>query len=166
MSGNSGAKGLTEGENGLWIRASGVDEVLIGCLGVAVKAGFAWISLTVAVAAVFQSEHVCGHISEEFVDGGAIGHVRRIAMEREKCEFGLVVGNPPGVEFRAIGSSEPNILDRQSAWMPVAVEPTWIIREKDQAGFKYADKGQHQEVANKNVDQEHQGSAAEMLCWL
>ena len=150
MSGHGSSQGLAEAEDGLRVHASRVYKILKGCISVAVKSGLTWLAFTSAIATVFQGEYICRRVSEEFIDGRTIGNIAGITVEGQKCVFGFVVRNPPSVQLYAVGRSQPNILDRQSARTPIAREPTWIAWEKYQTGFEYPDKCQHRDIANEN----------------
>ena len=132
VGGDGSSKGLTEGDEGIRVEALRCDQILICGLGVKIDAGFAGFAFAVTVAAVLEGEDVGGQIVEEFVGGGAIGHVGGIAMEGEEGEFGLGMRNPPGMELDAIGSDEPNVLNGQRTRVPVAFEARGIVGEKDE----------------------------------
>jgi hypothetical protein len=127
---------LAERDDGLEIEASCFDEVLIGRLGVQVKAGFSRVAFAVAVAAIFQRKDVCGRVAQELVGGSAIGDIGGVPVECEKSEFCVRIGNPPGMQPGAVGSGNPDVLRAKRARMPVAFEAAWIVGEENHAALR------------------------------
>src|SRR5579859_8185960 len=122
MSGHGGSQRLTEGEYGPRVFAFTVDQIRKRCIDVAVKPRLAWLSLASAVTAVFQCKNVRRSISKKLVDAGTVGYIAGVAVKSQECEFGVLVGNPPSVELHAIRRRQPNIVNRQTARMPIASE--------------------------------------------
>jgi len=84
-------------------------------------------------------------------------------MKGEESELGVVMGNPPRVQLDAVGGCEPNVLNRQSPGMPVAIQAVWVVREKDQVTFENADKRQDQAIADENCKKEVQEAAVKVF---
>ena len=84
-------------------------------------------------------------------------------MKGEESELGVVMGNPTCVQLDAVGGCEPNVLNRQSPGMPVAIQAVWVVREKDQVLFENADKRQDQAIADENCKKEVQEAAVKVF---
>jgi len=127
---------------------------LVGSVGVLVQGALTGCAFAVTVAAVFEGEDVGGDGVEEFVGGGAVGDVGGIAVESEEGEFGLIVGDPPGVEFCVVGGSQVNVLDGEIAGVPVAFEAARVVGEEDQMGFEEADRYECDYVGDQDGEEE------------
>ncbi len=97
MGGDGGAEGLSERNDRFAVDAFCVHEVFVGRFGIAVDAGFVRFSFAVAITPVFQGKDVCGCAAEKFVSGCSVGDVGGVAVQGEKSEFRVVLGNPPCV---------------------------------------------------------------------
>src|SRR5882762_6414657 len=143
MSSHRGSQRLAEGDDCLWILAFRVHEIQVSGVGIAIDAALTWLPFTSPVSAIFQCQNIRRHISEKFVNRGAISDIPCVAVKREKRKLGSLIGNPPGVQLCAIVRSKPNILSAQPARVPITPKPIRIIREEDQPRFKYAAQRQH-----------------------
>src|SRR5437879_3362190 len=102
MSSDSGSQRLAEGNDSFWIYAFCVHEIQVSYVGIAINAALAWCPITSPVSAIFQCQNIRRHISKKFVNRGAISDIPCVAVEREKRKQGSLIGNPPGVQLRAI----------------------------------------------------------------
>src|SRR5712671_1946783 len=102
MSSHSGPQRLAEGNDSLWIYAFCVHEIQVSCVGVAIDSALARCPFTSPVSAIFQCQNIRRRISEKFVNRGAISDIPCVAVEREKRKLRSLIGNPPGVQLRAI----------------------------------------------------------------
>ena len=78
-------------------------EVVVRGAGVEIKAWFAGFPCTVPITTIFECEYISGPVSKKFVDGGPVGDISCVSVKSQKREFGVFIGNPPAVEFGAIG---------------------------------------------------------------
>src|SRR6267154_914964 len=131
MSSHSGSQRLAEGNDSFWIYTFCIHEIQVSCVRIAIDAALARLPITSPVSAIFQCQNIRRRISEKFVNRGAISDIPCVAVEREKRKLRRVIGNPPGVQLRAIIRSKPNILSAQPVRVPVAPKPIRIIREED-----------------------------------
>src|SRR6266853_2266075 len=120
MSSHRGSQRLAEGDDCLWILAFRVHEIQVSCVGIAIDAALTWLPFTSAISAIFQCQNIHRHIPKKFVNHGPISDIPGIPVEREKCKFRSLIGNPPSVELRAIIRSKPDILSAQPARDPIA----------------------------------------------
>jgi len=84
---------LAVGDDFAWVDGFGVDQILVGGVGVFVQAQLAGRAFAVAVAAVFEGEDVGGGIAEEFVGrcrGWAI--LEALAVEGQEGELAWSLG--------------------------------------------------------------------------
>src|SRR6266850_8232426 len=102
MSSHSGSQRLAERNDSFWIYAFCAHEIEVGCVGIAIDAALAWLPLTPPVSAIFQCQNIRRRISEKFVNRGAISDIPCVAVKREKRKLRSLIGNPPGVQLRAI----------------------------------------------------------------
>ena len=163
MRGDGSAERLAEGDDGFGIEMFRAGEVLIGRFGVEIQPSFVRLPFAAAVAAIFEGKHVGRRVAKELVSWGAIGDVRRVAVERKKREFCPGVGNPPGVKLCSIGSGEPNIFRSERAWMPVAFQASGIIREENHVALEEANGEQKERVGYEDVKQRHRYRSASKL---
>src|SRR5258707_15100174 len=130
MSSHSGSQRLAEGNDSFWIYAFCIHEIQVSCVRIAIDASLARLPITSPVSAIFQCQNVRRRISEKFVNRGAISDIPRIPVKREKCKFRGLIGNPPGVQLRAIIRTKPNILSAQPARVPITSKSIRVIREE------------------------------------
>src|SRR5712672_4496608 len=130
MSSHSGSQRLAEGNDGFWIYTFCAHEIQVSCVGIAIDAALTWLPFTSPVSAIFQCQNIRRRISEEFINRGAISDIPCVAVKREKRKLGSLIGNPPGVQLRAIVRSKPTILSAQPARVPITPKPIRIIWEE------------------------------------
>src|SRR5712675_111237 len=102
MSSHSGSQRLAEGNDSFWIYTFCAHEIQVGCVGIAIDSVLAWPPFASSVSAIFQCQNIRRHISEKFVNRGAISDIPCVTVEREKRKLRSLIGNPPGVQLRAI----------------------------------------------------------------
>ena len=161
MNGDSSAEGLAEGNDRFGIDTFYVHKVFVAGFGIAVDAGFARLSFTAAITAVFQGKYVCRCAAEKFIDGCAVGDVGGVTVKGEESKSRLVARDPPRVELDTVRGREPNVFHIQATRMPVAVEAARIVREEDQVRFEHADECQDQEIGDNDGEKVAQETAVE-----
>jgi len=65
------------------------------------------------------------------------------------------------MELGAIGGSQPSVLNSEIARMPIARQAAGIIRKENKTRLENAHQDQHQDVADKCVNQQAQDSLAD-----
>ena len=72
---------LTERQDGFGVKTFCVDEELIRCIGIEIKAGFGWLAFAMAIAAIFQRKDIAGCVAQKLIDVLTIGNVGCISVE-------------------------------------------------------------------------------------
>ena len=130
MSGYGSSERLPECDNSIRIPASDVHEIRERSFSIAVEASFARLSFASTVSSIFQCKNIRRSIPEKFIDDCAVSHVPCVAVECEECKFRGFVGNPPSVELRTIIRGQPDVLDSQTARIPIACEAARVVRKR------------------------------------
>lgn len=94
---------MSERDDGFRRHTATSHEVIVGCIGIAIEAGFTRRSLASAIAPIFDGEDIRRRIVQKLVNVNASRDVPCVPMESQESEFRAFCRNPPRMYLEAVG---------------------------------------------------------------